>query len=353
MVNSVLQKVMLLSLITNVYDKHPDIPLMVSCSTVVCGVTVNSFKITSLQRKIVRMGAFYRRMIDMWNIPKKTEKQHLMEHKSFINIVSFLNCLSLIAGISWWLLLPPAVSVYEKYVTGNTTWIAPYNITNIAIMQTTPGYEILTIIYYSITAMCVIGGCGFDSYYLESCFYLSGHFRIIRQRFQAVHFTVPGNSGEVNNKFKKEVSSIIDYHNEILNACAILQDLVRSAILPFVLFDSIVICTCVYTLMVVNSLIVTIAFVGISSAAVGQIFILTYSGEVLTGRSQELLEGIYNSEWYLASPEQRKLMIVCMMRSRKGFTFQMGIFQLALTTFSAIVQTAGSYIALLKTISPT
>ncbi|XP_055684938.1 odorant receptor 82a-like [Lutzomyia longipalpis] len=216
------------------------------------------------------------------------------------------------------------------------------------IMQATPGYEIFTIVYYLVTSICAIGGCGFDSYYLESCFYLSGHFRIIRQRFQAIQYTV---LKENNNKFKKEISSIIDYHNEILNSCAVLQDLVRSAIFPFVLFDSILICTCVYTLMMVNSLIVTIAFVGLTTAALGQIFILTYSGEVLTGRSQELLEGIYNSEWYLASPQQRKLMIVCMMRSRKGFTFQMGIFQLALTTLSAIVQTAGSYIALLKTLS--
>ncbi|XP_059612813.1 odorant receptor 82a-like [Phlebotomus argentipes] len=343
--NSTLQEIMLFTLIYNTYNKHPDIALMVSCSTVAFGVFVNSFKIMSIQRNIERLSDFYHRLIEFWTIPEKPERKILLQHKNFTNIVSVVNCLSLIGGISWWLLLPPALSAYEEFTFGNTTWIPPYNITYIDFMQTTPGFEICTTAYYMITIMCVFGGCGFDSYFLESCFYLSGHFRIIYRRFRSVKYATEAKD---DRKFQSQISTIVNYHNEILNACADLQDIVRSAIFPFLLFDSVVICTCVYTLLAMPNLIVTIAFMGITIAAVAQIFVLTYSGQVLINKSQDLTNSIYDSEWYIASPGQRRLLILCMMRARKGFTFKMGIFQLALPTFSAILQGAGSYIALLS-----
>ncbi|GAB0091337.1 Odorant receptor [Sergentomyia squamirostris] len=341
--NIVMQQTMFMSLIYNVYDKYPDVYMMVSYSTVCFGFTVNSFKILTVFKKIEKIGDFYRRMISFWKFPLKSEKSILMEHKSFSNVVSILNFFSLFLGVSWWVLLPPAISAYETYVIGsqNVTWISAFNVTYIKTFNTSPGYQISMAVYYIATEFCVFGGCGFDSFFLESCFFLSGHFKIIQKRFEQIQF----------DNIKSSIADIVEYQNEVIDACESLQDLLCSAIFPFLFLDSIVICTCLYTLLSTSGIIVTIAFIGITSATVTQIFVLTYSGEVITQRSQGALESIYNSDWYSALPSQRKYLIPCMMEARKGFKFKMVFFELLLTTLSTILQTAGSYFALLKTVS--
>lgn len=67
-INIFFQQYMLLTLLYNVIDKHPDIVLMVTCSTVVFGFVVNSFKIMTVNFKIKRLGEFYRCLIEYWNI---------------------------------------------------------------------------------------------------------------------------------------------------------------------------------------------------------------------------------------------------------------------------------------------
>ncbi|GAB0091338.1 hypothetical protein DMENIID0001_061700 [Sergentomyia squamirostris] len=341
--NIMLQQTMLMSLIYNVYDKYPDISIMVSYSTVCFGLTVNSFKIMTVFKKIEKFGDFYRRMIGFWKFPLQSEKFILMKHKSFTNVVSIVNFLSLIGGISWWVLLPPAISAYETYIIGsqNVTWITAYNVTYIKPFNTSPGYEISMTVYYLITGFSVVGGCGFDSFFLESCFFISGHFQIIQKRFERIKF----------DNIKSSIADIVEYQNEVIDACESLQDLLCSAIFPFLFFDSIVICTCLYTLLSVQTVTIMIAFIGITSAAVAQIFLLTYSGEVVAESSHGTLESIYDSDWYSALPSQRKYLIPCMMRARRGFKFKMVFFELLLTTLSMILQTAGSYFALLKTVS--
>ncbi|XP_055677584.1 odorant receptor 4-like [Lutzomyia longipalpis] len=197
---------------------------------------------------------------------------------------------------------------------------------------------------------CVLGGCGFDSFFLESCFFLSSHFDIVRKRFKKIKFTqLP----QDNETIRSQISSAVAYHNVILNTCMELQELVKSAVFPFLLFDSILICTCFYTVIKISDISKTLAFGGLSCATIAQLFVLTYSGDYLCSKSQSICRGIYYSNWYEGSPEQRKYLILCMAKGSKGLVFTMGLFNLSLTTLSMILQGAGSYVALLKSISTT
>lgn len=145
--------------------------------------------------------------------------------------------------------MPTAFGVYETLTIGHTTWVPAYNVTFLEAFKVSPGYEILTFGSWASTAFCIATGCGFDAYFMESCFYLSGHLKIIQERFREILFSSNDDNALVT---ERKIALTVNYHNRILKACAVLQDIVLTGIFPFLVLDSMLLCTIFYTVIMVG-----------------------------------------------------------------------------------------------------
>ncbi|KAK2574920.1 hypothetical protein KPH14_002611 [Odynerus spinipes] len=74
-----------------------------------------------------------------------------------------------------------------------------------------------------------------------------------------------------------------------------------------------------------------------------------YIGECLINESQTFGEAFYQCEWYNISRNEMKLMLICMMRSKKQIQLTSGkFFVLSLSAFTDVIKTSMAYLSVLR-----
>ncbi|XP_019698031.1 odorant receptor 67a-like isoform X2 [Harpegnathos saltator] len=87
------------------------------------------------------------------------------------------------------------------------------------------------------------------------------------------------------------------------------------------------------------------------SALLVNTFFENWQGQKIIDSSEKVFESAYNAEWYKMSPEQRKFLIMIMMKSKKPLQIIAGnLVALSYVNFNAVIRTSSSYFMLLRSI---
>ncbi|XP_056629904.1 odorant receptor Or2-like [Diorhabda sublineata] len=81
-----------------------------------------------------------------------------------------------------------------------------------------------------------------------------------------------------------------------------------------------------------------------------QIFCYTWFGQKLMIKSERVTEACYLSKWYEFDFKVKKSLLILMTRCSKAIVLSAGIFDLTLETFTMILRTSYSYMAVIRTV---
>ncbi|KAH0946202.1 hypothetical protein HN011_010168 [Eciton burchellii] len=80
-------------------------------------------------------------------------------------------------------------------------------------------------------------------------------------------------------------------------------------------------------------------------------FFVNWQGQKMINSSEKVHKSVYNSKWYRMPTDQRKLLMMIMMRSKKPLRITAGKFIiLSYVNFSAVIRASSSYFMLLRSI---
>ncbi|XP_014480256.1 PREDICTED: odorant receptor 4-like isoform X1 [Dinoponera quadriceps] len=115
-------------------------------------------------------------------------------------------------------------------------------------------------------------------------------------------------------------------------------------------FSLIIFCTSIF--LITKTQLFTVEFFSLIlyfSGIMLQIFFYCWYGNELELKSKRIASAIYFSNWTMATPRERRSMVLIMINSQKGFVFSYhGIFTLCLDTFTWIFKTSYSAFNLLQ-----
>ncbi|XP_001861406.2 odorant receptor 82a [Culex quinquefasciatus] len=163
------------------------------------------------------------------------------------------------------------------------------------------------------------------------------HFKILQNRFKDRRFEDDDQSLE----------DLIEYHTLVLKLSRRLMSSFRIIILNNLLVASVLLCVLGFEMVVYLGTSLMLLYITYITAIVIQIFFFSYYGSQLLYESAAVGDAIYCSNWYEATPKTRKLLLFCIKRAQVPVNTKVGIMVASLPTFRAIVNSAGSYVALL------
>ncbi|XP_058827989.1 odorant receptor 82a-like [Topomyia yanbarensis] len=163
------------------------------------------------------------------------------------------------------------------------------------------------------------------------------HFRCIGLRFEDRDFIERDES----------LVELIEYHKLILNLSRKLMSSFRMNIFQNLLVASVLLCVLSFQLvMFLGSSTMLIYFLYVMAIVI-QISFFSYYGSLIAHESTLVADAIYCSNWYEASPKTRKILLQCIARAQVPVNIKAGFMVASLPTMRAILNSAGSYVALL------
>lgn len=137
---------------------------------------------------------------------------------------------------------------------------------------------------------------------------------------------------------KSEMKEFIEYHRTILNLAKELNEIFKFIMIVEHLLLGVLICTIGFQLAMVqnSSMLMTIGF-GIT--AIMELFIYSYGGQMIMDKSSEICKELY---------EVDKNYLFILMRTNREVKIKAGFFHICLPTLTSILNSAGSMMALLK-----
>uniref|UniRef100_A0A182IK78 Uncharacterized protein n=1 Tax=Anopheles atroparvus TaxID=41427 RepID=A0A182IK78_ANOAO len=180
---------------------------------------------------------------------------------------------------------------------------------------------------------CVACDATFGTF--SSC--LVAHFVILQRRFARIRF-VEG---------RGPLGALIEYHKHILGIAARVMDAYRGVILNQLLISSVLLCMLGFQLVLSAGSSLMVVYVAYGTAITIQVTYYCYYGSQLY---HEVHDAVYQSNWYEADVRTQKMLLNCMMRARKAVDAKSGFAQASLPALRAILNSAGSYVALLMSL---
>ncbi|XP_067207481.1 odorant receptor 82a-like isoform X2 [Linepithema humile] len=153
---------------------------------------------------------------------------------------------------------------------------------------------------------------------------------------------------------KSEVSTSIEEcvrHHLLVNILVKkMRGLFMWTVMIFFFFSMIIVCTSIFLISKKKLLSLDFLFMFMYlSGVMLQIFFYCWYGNELELKSKNITSAIYSSDWTMATPRERKLLIFVMINSQKGIMFSYhGLFALSLQTFTWICRTSYSAYNLLQ-----
>ncbi|XP_035904929.1 odorant receptor 82a-like [Anopheles stephensi] len=183
---------------------------------------------------------------------------------------------------------------------------------------------------------CVACDSSFGTF--SSC--LVAHFVIIQDRFESLQFGT-GNSA---------LGQLIEYHKHILHVSDRVIDAYKNVILNQLLISSILLCMLGFQLVISAGTSIMVVYVAYGTAIIIQVTYYCYYGSQLYHESTLVHDAVFKSNWYEADVRTQKMLINCMMRAKKPVNAKSGFTEASLPTLKAILNSAGSYVALLMSL---
>ncbi|KAL7740602.1 hypothetical protein ACLKA6_009486 [Drosophila palustris] len=250
------------------------------------------------------------------------------------------NIQPLIMGLyRWWFQLPGHMGL-------------PFNIT---LPKFATDSQLFPLTYFVLTCSgaCTVFTFSFvDGFFLCSCLYISGVFRVVQQDIRNVFAElrdVEVFSPSMNAEIRLQLGQIIERHNAIIDLCTDLTGQFTVIVLMHFLSAAFVLCSTILDIMLNTSSLSGLTYICYSVAAMTQLFLYCYGGNHVSESSAAVANTLYEVEWYKCDARTRKIILMILRRSQRAKTIAVPFFTPSLPAFSSILSTTGSYITLLKT----
>ncbi|XP_034474092.1 odorant receptor 22c [Drosophila innubila] len=193
-----------------------------------------------------------------------------------------------------------------------------------------------------------------DGFFLCSCLYISGVFRVVQQDIRNVFAElregkIPVFTPLMNAEIRLQLGHIIERHNAIIDLCTDLTGQFTVIVLMHFLSAAFVLCSTILDIMLNTSSLSCLTYICYSVAAMTQLFLYCYGGNHVSESSAAVADTLYEMEWYKCDARTRKIILMILRRSQRAKTIAVPFFTPSLPAFSSILSTTGSYITLLKT----
>ncbi|XP_058456740.1 odorant receptor 82a-like [Malaya genurostris] len=194
---------------------------------------------------------------------------------------------------------------------------------------------------YSYIYIYIVASVSSDAIFAGLISSIVVHFRCIQMRFKDRDFTDQDES----------LLELIEYHKLVLHMSRSLMSSFRMIIFQNLLVASILLCTLGFQLVMFLGSSIMLIYIVYVSAIVIQITFFSYFGSRILHESTLVADAIYCSNWYKASPKVRKVLLLCMMRAQIPVNVKAVFIVASLPTMRAIMNSAGSYITLLLSLT--
>ncbi|XP_034097414.1 odorant receptor 22c [Drosophila albomicans] len=253
------------------------------------------------------------------------------------------NSQPLIMGLyRWWSQLPGRIDL-------------PFNIILPAFATESQLFP-FTYLILTCSGFCTVFTFSFvDGFFLCSCLYISGVFRVlqqdIRQVFADLHDgdSIEAFTPSINARIRLQLGQIVERHNAIIDLCTDLTAQFTVIVLMHFLSAAFVLCSTILDIMLNTSSLSGLTYICYTVAAMTQLFLYCYGGNHVSESSAAVADTLYEMEWYKCDATTRKIILMILRRSQRAKTIAVPFFTPSLPAFSSILSTTGSYITLLKT----
>ncbi|SPP79305.1 odorant receptor 22c [Drosophila guanche] len=230
----------------------------------------------------------------------------------------------------------------------------PFNIILPAFAVEQPLFS-LSYVLLTASGACTVFAFSFvDGFFLCSCMYICGGFRLVQQDIRRVFADLHGDTVEVftesmNVDIRRRLGVIVERHNAIIDLCTDLTRQFTVIVLMHFLSAAFVLCSTILDIMLNTSSLSGLTYICYTVAALTQLFLYCYGGNHVSESSAAVADVLYDIEWYKCDARTRKMILMILRRSQRAKTIAVPFFTPSLMAFGSILSTAGSYITLLKT----
>ncbi|KAL5284472.1 Or22c.2 family protein [Megaselia abdita] len=255
------------------------------------------------------------------------------------------------------LFLNPILQMSFQWISGdkNITKLMPYNCYLPEFLTPFPQYIIyyIYIVYSANVVSCVLGSI--DGGFAYDAFFISCIFKMIQFDIESI-FQKYGERGDSYIMTEKDEIARLEYKLGVLiqrqNDTQKLSETVLKlfGVMIFVHFvtSAITICSVCVVILVGAAGMDLVSCLFYLSAISTQLFIYCYGASLIEDESSKIAEAAYASYWYHVDLRVRKIILIIINRSQKPIVLKVPFFVPSLPAFNAIMSTAGSYVALMK-----
>ncbi|KAH8413054.1 hypothetical protein KR009_007776 [Drosophila setifemur] len=213
----------------------------------------------------------------------------------------------------------------------------------------------LTYVLLTASGACTVFVFSFvDGFFLCSCLYICGVFRLVQQDIRRIFADLHGDTVDVfteamNVEVRRRLAGVVERHNAIIDMCTDLTRQFTVIVLMHFLSAAFVLCSTILDIMLNTSSLSGLTYICYSIAALTQLFLYCFGGNHVGESSAAVADVLYDIEWYKCDARTRKMILMILRRSQRAKTIAVPFFTPSLPAFGSILSTTGSYITLLKT----
>nr|QKN21469.1 odorant receptor [Zeugodacus tau] len=245
--------------------------------------------------------------------------------------------------------LKPLLMTLILYVQGQEPmWKLPFNMTMPPFLLRAP-YFPLTYIFTAYTGYITIfmyGGC--DAFYYEFCSNTAALLELLQNDLKSIlsfggdKFTL---TAEESTVLEWRLVQFIKRHNDIIELTRFFCKRYTVITLAHFVSAGLVIGASIFDLMTFTGFGIVI-YIGYTIAVLGQLFIYCYGGSMVAESSVQLATVAFACDWHACNPRLRRYVLMIIIRSQRAISMSVPFFSPSLVTFTSILQTSGSIIAL-------
>ncbi|CAK9818432.1 Odorant receptor 22c [Anthophora plagiata] len=186
-----------------------------------------------------------------------------------------------------------------------------------------------------------------DGLIITLIFHVGGQIEILERALTNISV-----EDEKNGLSRKTAKSLIHRHHRIIINSDSIENLFSYIALMQWLCNTLVICcsgfVIVITLNTDRSMKTFAKIILFYFAITMEAFFFSFGGEYLSNKSLSISNAAYSSPWYLLKPQDRRIIILLMIRSQRRLTITAGKFMdLTLEGFANILKASASYVSVL------
>ncbi|RLU24769.1 hypothetical protein DMN91_002859 [Ooceraea biroi] len=337
----------------------PDSLEVVDCLPLLVLAIVALFKLVCAMYTLPKIKILLRKMQEYWYSPKSDEETTILHsYALYGRNVGYVYFGMVLTHCTIFMLITFLSKFISVESTGNnsssntqsTQRGLPYHVNYMVDVETyyVPIFihSLVCDVYYS-----VLHGV-FDVFYLTLVQHCCGLFAAIRCRLESA--SEYGNDVSTPISRRDKMFSNIVYsirrHAEAIQFASATESLHRAPLFVHLGTNTVVLSILGFQAIVntadINHVLKHITFLDV---LLFNMFFENWQGQNMMDSSEEVHQSAYNMKWYDMPTNQRKLLVIIMMRSRRASIITAGkIIIMSYVSFSAVVRAASSYFMLLR-----